>query len=118
MVEWSEHLHISTLQCWKHQRHGQQLYVRRTGKQISAQGREQFWRNLPLLSHAITVYSSPEWSVPVHTKIYLIAGTASGASGPLMAAGQLCPSAGLTGSVSDTHFAVLLGQHDDVERIS
>lgn len=38
--------------------------------------------------------------------IYLVAVSASVASGPLMPAGQLCPPAGLTGSVSDSHCAM------------
>lgn len=58
-----------------------------------------------MLSNSIILYFSSKRPIPVYTMVYLITVAASGA-GPFMTAGQLCPSAGLTGSVSDSHFAI------------
>lgn len=62
--------------------------------------------NLPLLSNSIIVYFPPKRPISVYAMVNLVAVTASGASGSFVRAGQLCPSAGLTGSVSDSHCAI------------
>lgn len=88
---------------------GQRLYEKgSTGYRHGHEKERAFsWHDLPLLSNnSITVYFPPERPIPIHTVVYLIAAAASGASGPFVTAGKLCPSAGLTGSVSDSHGAI------------